>query len=123
MKTIIIALASVAMLGCQKEDVRPATRSAVEKVNAPMKGTWQMVAFKEQGSSTYTAFPPDLYLHISNTFVTEWGPYTYNSTHMHVTHTVDGIGQEEDVAYKIGANIMTLDFVNGGTWKVLKTAP
>jgi hypothetical protein len=88
------------------------------KVNTPMKGTWQLLAIKEAGSSTYTAPSSPVTLHITNTEVAEWGTYTYTATQMTV-HFPSG---EATILYKVIGNSMTLTFNNGEMWKLARTA-
>ena len=120
-----IAVTASSLTSCEKENIKPATATVSPgademnlKVNTPMKGTWSLIAVKEAGSSVYVAPGSPVTLHITNTEVVEWGPYTYTATVMTVTFP----GDVEQIGYKIVGNSMTLTFESGEMWKLGKTA-
>jgi len=117
MVAVAIAFISV-FAACQKEEIKVSpshfqTKEAKALSDSPIKGNWQLLAVKSAGENAYHFPQTPVTLHITNTEVIEWGPYTYTAT----TISVNG----STIQYQRTGNLLVFTFSNGDVWRLGRT--
>jgi hypothetical protein len=118
-----IAVTSASLTSCEKEQIKPSSQEKeligwnTEKVDSPVKGNWTVQAERNSNTQPWQFVTTPTTLHITNTDILEWGPYTYNSTQLNVSFP----GGSQVVLYTRTGNTMVMTFQNGSQWKLAKT--